>query len=269
MEKNKYLIVVVVIAVLLVGVGGFIVYDNFANEDNGETNKDSNTDTDTVDTNVKRNKLGDAYFEVSSGCKDGELEQTCSKELVVNGNKTKISVMDDSVIDIGNNKIYIPSTEYVVSIEVFKDLLIIGTMSSEADWYPRYDIINSDGVVVFTTRQSDFGFKNMHLGESSAVRSSEDTYNALPVYTIKDNKLELFVTRKNYYFPDEVCSLYFTETPGLNVVIEKANYSNIKDDPYTAKLEIEYLGNGAFTEPKMVSSTKIKDYKEIDTCLSR
>ena len=259
-KKKNIITIIVVIAVLMIGVGGYFTYNEFFS--GSKTNDEDSSDKVKADPN--------SFFKIEDDC-DMEKEKICSKELVMSGKKVNIvveqitneemSITRVASMKVDDKSFDINETSSLISIKAFKDLLIVETTGVHFNYHASYDIIDLDMNVVFTSNSNDFGYDGM----SMTVIGDNDLMD--PWYSINGDKLIFAATRGAAGFAvDQNCYFYFKNYTGIN----KENYEEIKDEIFTATFEVEYLGNGQFAEPKLVSSTKVKDIDKanLDYCFS-
>lgn len=261
-KGNKFLVILLLLIIL--GIGGYIVYDKFIvnNEPNNEVNENNNgnSETENNESNEEVNE-GNNDSANQNESNNQDKNNTQSNEVVfteancLDGNGCKFSIGDIKfdVVNISNgslagNALYINGNKavegdnFVFSEEDFwiLDDIIIVQIGKGLDHFATFYIFNKQGKVLLNgdTIDSQFG-DNMIL----------DTFDDMDSISIDGNKIKIKASR-------------FTHGPsilGEDSAKPVINKNTSCDTIVMGTYEIEYYGNGKLSEIKNTSYVTLRD----------
>lgn len=249
-KKNNSMFILIIILILAVaGLGGFIVYDKFSApdekpnndvNDNGQVSDGNNENNEqNIENNGTINQAPSNNPSISlPNCLDGcTLEYEGFKFEIgrdSNGSKQTLKINGKSVLeDIGFFKTNMTVHE---NIKFIQDIAIIRVISNMQVFVFAFD---KQGNQLLSTMIIDTKF-----GENMVLAVFDEGVDRM---TIEGNKIKLKATR-------------FSDGPSIRgenvpVINESISCDTIVEGTY----EIEYLGNGKFSEIKNTSYTLLKD----------
>lgn len=275
-KSNKTIIVIIVIlSLLVVGLGGYFVYDRYMSNANSEekgndSNKNNNDNRPAVTKIDLRKECYTTENRVNANGQeyDVDLAPDCSKYLTLNDENIDLVIKAKTesencdfcarymIIEL-NNKILF---EYLVddymqieTIEAFNNLIVItpASMDGAEDVAPII-IINQQGNIVLDLAKVDFGKDFTYNDYRSHPGSVE----------IKGDKLIIKKDKGDYgggYICENDGECFPTQFDNNYTMITKDNWNNYAERIFETIFEIEYLGNNKFSDPKKIEETKFKD----------
>lgn len=253
-NDNKYVGIIIGLFAVILVLTGYIIYDKLSYKDNNNNQEiiDENLSNDNKD---EENKVDNEYVnEISDGTEESNI--------MLNNKILKVEVIKDSL--------YID------------DKLLLSLYDSMEDIGDIY-VINNEVVLVLTyggdVRSEGYYFYDSNLEKIDVDMTLDKEYPTSMVSryaaVVKDNKILIEGTRithgpelvleekdhtETYDYSMPLCAYdYDTDESILN----KDTYNLHKGEIIDAKYEMEYLGNGKFSEFKRV---EIKDVYDENYC---
>lgn len=246
-KKNTGLIVlIIVLAVAILGLTGYIVYDKVFDKD---TTKNENTTTNNTNAEKQENEENKIIKDTKTNSKGDEvtLEYISEEErlfLIINDKKIELFGNFDD-LDYYEDFWSTLFNLYDKFIEIKKPHLIEDNM----DYYTIYDYNGNKLFDQYNVNKDGEDYLNengYYLHHSYYVNN----------YKLTDTKLEYTISYYNdsCQFKNDNCSPYEGNYLSCAELIEFGENIYV-----TRNYEIEFNGK-TFSEPKLVSSIKLKDF---------
>lgn len=270
-NNKKMITIIVILSLLLVGLGGYIVYDKFITKTDNEVKDNKDDNKNEVD---KVSELD--LFKI---CSREEQKNICTRTLTLDNKNIELSIIatertnneniyyDMSKLQIDGKVVYSDDVN-IGKIKAFNDLMILETYciycGGASIEIPTIIIIDKNGNIahdIYTIEyEQDFYYNNK--------------------YEITDNTI--IVTSKNINvgyigeygpYPDFDCHINTTNYNGPRgangmAIVKDDNYDQFANLIVKSDYEIDYLGNNKFSPARKVKDIKFSDLYSKEHCLA-
>lgn len=234
-KKNTGLIVlVVVLCLLVVGLGGYIVYDKMLDKSVNDTNNKDKNDN-IIDKNVATKLNETIVIDINS---DKTYNKDVDNHSVTYSSKS-LKVDDKTIVELEEGAYYL----YQVSF--YDDIIITSQSFSLGHWFDIYDY---DGNVI---KEINLFRDNENRLFHAYLRYSDDE-----IFNVSNSGVISFVGTKHVQGD---AGTYLTDNGNeINILYDK--YDIDDDSVVEGIFEISYLGNNNFSDIKCVKT--IETFKE-------
>ncbi len=234
MKNNNTIIIITILSVIIIALGGYIIYDKFQVPDNKD-NTDNSGSTQTIN-NIQIDPEADE-------CKNG-----CQKTLTINGQEETIYASEKE-LKLGNKTIINfdeGEASFINQVNVYNDIIITMDGFSLGRAIHIYDL---NGNLIKTI--NDFKDEQGRLFTSYPGYSNSDCFSISD-----DGKIEFLGTKHT----QGAANTYILDSGD---VVDLCSQPSIKDDDIVSGIfEITYLGNYQFSDIKYLRTKKtVKDIK--------
>ena len=228
-KKNTGLIItIIVLGLLLVGLGGFVIYDKFIASNNTKEKDNGNDNNSPKVTQLDLNRECNI------------IQNDCVKYLTVENKKIDVKltkINNDNTYNLLINNVIIAEMDgtsgSVDYLEVFSDMII--TVLTYSDGTTNFMAFDTKGNTVLELKDFDNNYDGMYV-----YFENQNDYNS-DMYKLEDNKIVLFGYRLYSYLEIQSCS------------------DIVNDDVISAVYELNYLGNNKFSEPIRISTNTLSE----------
>jgi len=248
-ESKKWKIIGIILVVTILASGYYIAaHTNLIFKDKEDEKNLDTKEEQTNNSNSGSNVASQTDKTFAEQCKENSKDN-CIMNFTINSEKVTVTLIAEKMENYSgytytslniNGKTFEPENRFIQNVIVFNDLLFIESEGMLPT--PQYEIIDTNGKLVFST------VKDLEMPIFPQIIDNNSYYK------IKNNKIS-FGTSWRGTPGGGMCDFYYKNYSEVN----KDNYELLKNEIADAIYEIEYLGNGKFSSPKMTSSTLVKD----------
>lgn len=280
-NKKPLIILVVVLSLLVLGMGGYLIYDKVI------VNKEPGINENEKDNSKDESKENEEEVKESSLKCDGPLfgdpndKEVCSADLKLKDKIVKVTVTNSPIpsdendtehfastqIEADGKKIFAKEMAYVSRVTTFQDLFVVEVGCTNCGGGSAalqiIQVLDVNGNQIMTLNELSEIFT---MGYDFDIQ--DNGYN----YALKDDKIIVTASRVGYFanygpFPSYDCIIYGDRTEnGTDVTGE--NYSEYADAVVKIVYEFKYLENAKFAPAKNVKEIKFKDLYSKDHCIA-